>query len=66
MGEPFEMMVFDYGKQVNEAVLQVLTGDRLAVFSGHPRPITWRISADRGRTWSDRRPIVDRNGGMLA
>ena len=62
MSQPFETMVFDYGKQVNEAVLQVLSGDRLAAFSGHPHPITWRISADRGRTWSDRRPIVDRSG----
>jgi len=62
MDEPFEMIVFDYDKHVNEAVLQVLTDNRLAVFSGHSHPITWRISSDRGRTWSDARPIVDRNG----
>jgi len=64
MSEPFEMMVFDYAQHANEAVLQVLSGDRLAVLSGPGAslPITWRTSSDRGRTWSDTRPIVDRNG----
>ena len=61
MSKSFETLVFDYGT-VNEAILQVLAGDRLAVFSGHSHPITWRISDDRGRTWTEPGPIVDRNG----
>jgi hypothetical protein len=47
---------------VNEACLFPLTGNRLAIFYDVRGVLHMRVSADRGRTWGEARPLRDADG----
>ena len=65
MNAPFETMVYDYTDHVHEAILFVLDDHRICAVSGHSRPMQWRLSQDRGRTWDEAKPLVDAEGNPV-
>ena len=66
MNAEFETMVFDHTQHVHEAILLVLDEQRICAVSGHSRPMQWRTSCDRGRTWDEAKPLADTQGQPVA